>query len=56
VSAAWDDYHRAVARVGAEMIGSANYFDEHPEFATDERVARTFREYAERLRAVAVPS
>jgi hypothetical protein len=53
--AAWDAYHRRMSSLTAEMIGAAEYFDAHPEFATDERVAKTFRKYAARMQAVEVP-
>ena len=51
----WEDYHRAMSRLAAEMIGAGNYFDAHPDCATDERLASTFREYVARMRAVEVP-
>lgn len=53
---AWDDYHRAMSAIATGMIGAASYFAEHPEYATDERLAQTFREYAERMESVEVPS
>jgi hypothetical protein len=55
VPATWDDYHRAMSGIAAEMIGAASYLDEHPDYATVERVADTFRRYADRMRAVEVP-
>ncbi len=51
----WDEYHREVAGVAAQMVGAADYLAEHPEFATDERLAAAFREYVARLRAVQTP-
>ena len=51
----WEDFHRRMSSITAEMIGAANYLDEHPDYATDERVAATFREYADRMRAVPAP-
>ena len=52
----WDNFHHTMSGITAEMLGAADYFDQHPEWATDERVAATFRQYVERIRAVEVPS
>ena len=53
--AAWDAYDREMSGIAAEMIGAAKWFDAHPEFATDERLAATWRKYAQRMQAVEVP-
>lgn len=52
----WDEYHRTMSRIAAEMIGAARHFDKNPDYATDENVARVFRKYAERMAAVEVPA
>lgn len=52
----WDQYHRIMSGITAEIIGAARYFDEHPEHATDARLADTFWDYARRIRAVETPS
>lgn len=54
-AASWDDYRRELAGIAHELIGAADYLDDHPEYATDAVVAATFRRYADRLRAVEVP-
>ena len=53
---AWADHDHALASIAAEMIGAADYFDEHPDYATDERLAEVFRMYVGRLRDVERPS
>lgn len=53
--ATWDDYHRRMSGIAAEMIGAAGYLTEHPDYANDERVAATFRDYAERFARVLPP-
>ena len=54
--ATWDEYHRRISSIAAEMIGAAGYLAAHPDYATDERVAAKFYRYAERMSAVQVPS
>lgn len=51
----WDEYHRAVSAIGAQMIGAANYYDKHPDEATDARLAEAFRSYVKELRGVPSP-
>lgn len=51
----WDDFHREQSSITAHMLGAADYFDEHPEWATDERLAKAFREHVAMMRAVPMP-
>lgn len=52
---AWDDFHRTQSGITAEIIGAADYLRQHPEYATDARVAAVFWEYVARIEATAVP-
>ena len=51
----WDDYHRRMSSIAAEFVGAARYLADHPEYATTERLAETFRRFADRFTRVIPP-
>ena len=53
---AWAEYDHELASLAHQMIGAADHFEKCPEYATDERLAATFRRYVERMRAVESPA
>ena len=51
----WDGYHRRMSGIAAEVVGAARYLADHPEYATTERLAETFRRFADRFTRVIPP-
>ena len=52
----WATCDREIAGIAAQMLGAADYFDAHPDWATDEQVAQTWRAYVAKMRDVAKPA